>query len=304
MLNKMRKFSYHKPKSIKEAVDLLNKYGESAKILAGGTDLLVELKKRQKTLSHLIDIKGIPFLDRIVLDSQGYLRVGPLATIQTISTSPTIVNRSNVLSKAASKIGSLQIRNRATIGGNVCRASPSGDTLPALLCLNAKLKLEGLLGKRIVPIEKFFLGPGESVSKIDEILTEILIPPLLDKSYGVYKKLTLRRAMDLSVVGIAISGSFDSLEDRFRDIRIGLCAVAPIPFRAKKAENILTSMKINKNLIEEAAYTASLEAKPISDIRGSEWYRKDMIKCLIEEGFRKFWLKIERYMTKIWEQMK
>jgi carbon-monoxide dehydrogenase medium subunit len=282
----MRGFSYHKPKDVGEAIAFLGKYGEKASILAGGTDLLVELKKRLKAPSHIIDIKGISSLDRITLEPGGHLRIGSLVTMATLGKHPALVNGLGVLSMAASKLGSWQVRNRATLGGNICNASPSGETLPALLCLNAQLKLEGTHGERVVPVEDFFLGPGESAAAVGEILTEIVIPPPPDKSFGVYKKLALRKAMDLAVIGVAVLGFFDLFGDCFKDIRIGLGAVAPTPIRAKKAEIVLTGKRVNGDLIEEAASVASSESRPLTDIRGSEWYRREMIRHLVEESIR------------------
>jgi len=290
----MRSLSYHKPKTVKEAIALLGRHGERAAILAGGTDLLVEWKKRLRAFSHIIDLKGISSLKGIEFNPQGHLRIGPLTTMQALASSPALMNGLRVLSEAASRIGSWQIRNRATIGGNVCHASPSGDTLPALLCLNAQLKLEGPQGGKIVPVEDFFLGPGESIAVTEEILTEILIPPLPRSSCGVYRKFALRRAMDLAVVGVAVLGSLDPIRDRIEDIRIGLGAVAPTPIRAKKAEDFLTGRKIDEDIIEETATLASEEARPVSDIRGSEWYRREMIKHIVAEAIQEVLEKIRQ----------
>lgn len=282
----MRPFTYHKPKSVQEAVELLARLGEGTAILAGGTDLLVELKKRVRTVFRIVDIKGLRPLEGFGFDSQGALRLGPLLTMQALSTSPALTGGFTLLAKAASKVGSLQVRNRATIGGNICQASPSGDTLPALLCLNSRAKLKGKEGERIISLEDFFLGPGKNALGTDEILTEILIPPPPEKSCAVYKKLSLRRAMDPAVVGVAILGTFDRLRGCFKEIRIGLGAVAPTPLRAKKAEGMLTGVRVREGLIKEAAAAASDEARPLSDIRGSEWYRREMVKQFTEEAVK------------------
>ena len=288
----MKKFLYHKPKSITEATVLLQKYMGEAAILAGGTDLLVDLKKRVKYLSHVIDIKGIPSLESIGFDSEGNLGVGALVTMQALSNNPNLLHGYQSLSKAASKLGSWQIRNRATIGGNICRASPSGETLPALFCLNAELKLVSVKGERRVPIETFFLGPGKSIATADEILSEIIIPQISQKSYGTYKKFAVREAMDLAVVGVAGVGSLDPKGESFEDIRIGLGAVAPTPIRAQKTEALLTGKNIGEDLIAEAASLASNEARPISDVRGSGWYRFDMVKALVEETIQEVWTQL------------
>lgn len=282
----MKTFSYHKPKSLKEVIALLKRHREKAQILAGGTDLLVEHKTGLRPLFHAIDIKGIASLDRIAVEPRGHLRLGPLVTMEALSTHPALVDGCSLLAQAASKIGGWQIKNRATLGGNICHGSPSGDTLPALLCLDAQVKLEGPKGKRKVPLEDFFLGPGKTAAQPDEILTEILIPWPPPRSVGVYKKFAPRRAMDLAVVGVAVLGSFDPQGEGFADIRIGLGAVAPTPLRAKAAENLLRGVKIDESLIIRAANLASAAASPISNVRGSAWYRREMIQHLVEETLR------------------
>lgn len=282
----MKTFIYDRPKTVTEAISLLQKYKGKATILAGGTDLFVDLKKKVKYFPHIIDIKGIPPLESVGFDSNGNLQIGPLVTMQALSTHPGLLHGYESLSKAASKLGSWQIRNRATIGGNICRASPSGETLPALLCLNAELKLVSVEGERRVPLKNFYWEPGKSAIMIDEMLSEIIIPRIYTKSYGTYKKLAVREAMDLAVVGIAIVGWLDPRSEFFKDIRIGLGSVAPTPIRAKKAEAFLTGKKIEDDLIAEAASLASTEAQPISDVRGSSWYRSDMVKQLVEEAIQ------------------
>ncbi len=277
----MNSFSYHKPESLGEAIALLGEHGENASILAGGTDLLVQLKKGGKGVDHVVDIKGIPTLDEICRDEAGHVHIGPLVTMQALSESPALQAGSGILAQAASKLGSLQIRNRATIGGNICNSSPSGETLPALLCLEARFRLAGVRGDREIPAEDFFLGPGENVCGDDELLSEIILPSPLPDSVGVYKKHSLRNAMDLAVVGVAVLGTYDRLRRMFKDIRIGLGAVAPTPIRARKAENILTGVEAGEGLIRDTAEAASKEVQPISDVRASKWYRTEMVKHMI-----------------------
>lgn len=282
----MRNFSYHKPKSLRQALDLLSRYGEEAALLAGGTDLLVELKRRLKNPSHIIDLKGLSFMEGIFLDSQGTLHMGPLTTLKELSSSSLLANEWSLLSEAASKVGSLQVRNRATVGGNICHASPSGDTLPALLCLDAMVTLLEKDGQRTLPLEDFFLGPGKCALITGELLTEIKIPSPPAGAKGVYKKLSLRKAMDLAVVGVAVLGVIDPSRGIFRDIRIGLGAVGPTPLRARRAEEILMGAAVSEERIREAAARASNEAHPLSDLRASEWYRREMITHLAEEGIK------------------
>ena len=282
----MRKFAYHQPKNLEAAFRLLDRYGEDGAVLAGGTDLLVEMKKRRRSPSHLIDIKGLKSLGGLSPGAEGSLRIGPLTTLSTLSHSPLLADGWSLLAQAASKVGSLQVRNRATLGGNICHASPSGDTLPALLCLDARLKLACRGGERTLPLKEFFLGPGRCALGPGEVLAEILLPPTAAGARGVYKKFSLKRAVDLAVAGVAVLGSFDPSTGMMGNIRVSLGAVAPTPIRAEKAENVLREAPISEDLIHKAAVSAAEEARPISDMRGAEWYRREMIRRLTAEAVR------------------
>jgi len=178
-----------------------------------------------------------------------------------------------------------QVRNLGTIGGNLCSASPSADTAPPLMALGASLKLTRVLHERVVPVEDFYKGPGESVLKPEEILTEILIPNLPDNSGGAYIKLMRRNAMDLALVGVAAWLRLDG--KTCIEARIALGAVAPTPIRAHTTESVLTHKDVDENLIEEGGKKASQEAKPIDDIRASKAYRKEMIKVLTKRAIKK-----------------
>ena len=190
------------------------------------------------------------------------------------------------MAQAASKIGSWQVRNRGTLGGNICHASPSGDTLPALFCLGARVKMISPRGERSMAIEEFFLGPGQSALESGELLMEVVLPPLPAGAKGAYKKFSLRRAMDLAMVGAAVLAWGDLAMKRIEDVRIGLGAVGPKPIRARRAEQALKSMEITEAALAKAAELAAEETAPISDIRGSDWYRREMTKQLIEEAVR------------------
>jgi carbon-monoxide dehydrogenase medium subunit len=285
----MKHFSYHKPGTIEEAVTFLGRYEGKEAVLAGGTDLLVEMKRNLRTPVHVVDIKGIEKLGEITTNRDGSLLIGATVTLQSLNTSPFLNMGWNLLAQAASKVGSVQVRNRATLGGNICHASPSGDTLPALLCLEARFKIIGPQGEREIPAEDFFLGPGQVALGRTEILTGILLPNISLPLRGVYKKFTLRRTMDLSLVGVAVLGELDDTGNTFRDIRIGLGAVASTPIRARKAEITFTGDKMTEKKIEEISWLAAEEANPISDIRGDDWYRKEMIHHLMQEAIREIW---------------
>jgi CO/xanthine dehydrogenase FAD-binding subunit len=285
----MKHFSYHKPGTVEQAVTFLRRYEGKESVLAGGTDLLAEMKRELRTPVHVVDIKGIEKLEEITTNADGSLLIGATVTLQSLSTSSFLKRGWNLLAQAASKVGSVQVRNRATLGGNICHASPSGDTLPGLLCLDACFKIIGPQGEREIPAEKFFLGPGRIALEPAEFLTGILLPNISLPLRGVYKKFTLRRMMDLSLVGVAVLGDLDETGNTFRDIRIGLGAVASTPIRARKAEIAFTGDKITEERIEEISLLAAEEASPISDIRGADWYRQEMIYHLMQEAIREIW---------------
>jgi CO/xanthine dehydrogenase FAD-binding subunit len=276
---RLPKFEYLAPKTIAEALSLLSRYKERAKVIAGGTDVVPQLKRREiKAPQYIIDLKGIPGLDYIKYDEVGGLALGALATIHAVETSAIIQEKFSILFQAAQSMASPQVRNRGTIVGNICNAVPSADTATALLTLEAKLKLVSQQGERMVNIEDFFTAPNQTVLADEEILQEIQISNLPPHAKGIYLKLTPRRAMDLAIVGVAV---VVIAEDGFcNDIRIALGAVAPTPIRAKRAEGILKGQKFDEQAIEKAAQTAAEESKPIDDHRASAEYRREMVKVL------------------------
>jgi CO/xanthine dehydrogenase FAD-binding subunit len=275
---RLPKFDYISPHSMNEAFSLLTTHKGKTKIIAGGTDVIPKLKRReQKTPEYILDLKGIPNLDYIRYNND-VLTIGALTTIHAVETSATIRENFDILLQAAGSMASAQIRNRGTIVGNICNAAPSADMAPALLTLGAKLKLIGEKGEKIVPIEDFFTGPGQTVLSDGEIVQEIQVPKMPDKSRALYIKLEPRHSMDLAVVGVAVLVILNG--DTCQDIKIGLGAVSPTPMRAKKAENTLKGQKLNTGIIEKASQTASEESQPIDDQRASAEYRRDMVKVL------------------------
>ncbi len=276
---RLPKFEYLQPGTMDEALKLLSLYKGSAMVMAGGTDLIPKLKTRKINVpEYIIDLKNIPGLDDIKYDAKKGLTIGALVTVRSIEKSSLIKGKYPVLFEAAGSMASIQVRNRGTVAGNICNAVPSADTAPALLCLEAELKLVSQKGERIVGIEDFFTGPNQTIMEDDEILTEIRLPVLPAGTRGCYLKLSPRRSMDLAVVGVAVVGVANS--GIFKDVRISLGAVAPTPVRAKLAEEILRGQKIGLEIIERAAEMAAQEAKPIDEHRASAEYRRDMVKVL------------------------
>jgi carbon-monoxide dehydrogenase medium subunit len=282
---RLPKFDYLEPKTIDEALSLLSQYKGRAKVIAGGTDLLPKLKRREiEVPEYIIDLKGIPDLDYIKYDEVGGLSLGALVTIHAVETSPVVQERFGVLYQAAESMASTQVRNRGTIAGNLCNAVPSADAAPALLTLEASLKLTSQKGERIVNVEGFFTGPNETVLTDEEILQETHVPNLPPHSRGSYLKLTPRRSMDLALVGVA---AVVVAEDGIcNDIRIALGAVAPTPMRARRAEDIVRGQKLSDDVIERAAQIAAEECHPISDHRASAQYRCDMVEVLTKRAIQ------------------
>jgi carbon-monoxide dehydrogenase medium subunit len=275
---RLPKFEYLAPKTIEEALAILKDLKDQARVMAGGTDILAQMKNREITPAYLVGIKNIRSLDYIEYGQNDGLRFGALSTVGSIENSSLIRNKYNILAQAVRCMASTQIRNVATIAGNLCSAVPSADTAPALLVSGAKLKLRNDQGIRVVPIEEFFTGPRRTVLRDDELLAEIQLPDLTPGNKGVYLRYSLRKAMALASASVAVM--MNSEDQYCKDIKIALGAVAPTPHRATGAEVVLRGQHLDNELIGEAARVASEEAQPISDIRASADYRRELVRVL------------------------
>ncbi|VTU22855.1 Carbon monoxide dehydrogenase medium chain [Variovorax sp. PBL-E5] len=274
----MRRFEYNDPQTIPEAIALMARLEGAKSLFAGGTDLLVEIREHIRRPAHLIDLKKIAGLDGLAFDAESGLRCGALVTVRRIETSPIVRQHYRGLMSAARELGSIQVRNRATLGGNVCRASPSADTLPPLVADGARATLEGAEGRRNVALEDFFTGPGRTLLQSDEILVEFQIPAPLPHTGKSYLKHGRRKAMELATVGVAVTLSLH--EGRVSHARIVLGAVAPTPLRALRAEALLMGEKPNDAVFAAAAQAALEESRPITDVRASADYRRRMVGVL------------------------
>lgn len=284
MLMTLPKFDYFSCKTVKEACSLLSTYKDEGKILAGGTDLLIQMKHKKTTPRYLINIKRVPDLNYIRHDEREGLRIGALTTIQALRNSPLIWKRFTVLSESAAVLGTRQVRNLATVGGNVCNASPAAECAPALISLDARAKIVGLHGERTIPMGEFFISPGVSALQGDEILTEIQVPNVPIGTRGVYLKHSTRR-IDVAIVGVAVVITLDG--QVCQDIKLALGSVGPTPFRAKKAEDLLRGKKLTAEMPEKAGHVASEESFPIDDMRGKADYRKEVVETLVKEGIER-----------------
>ncbi len=288
---RLPRFECLEPETVQKACSLLSQYKGKARIIAGGTDLLVQMKNREIKPQYLILLNNIPGLDYIEYDTVGGLRIGALTTLSAVETSPVIKEKFAVLAQTVHQMASPQIRSIATIGGNLCNAVPSADTAPPLLALGAKLKLVSASRERVIPLTEFFAGPGETVLGDGELVTEVQVPTPAVNSGGVYIKHTVRRALDLAIVGVAAMVTLDSAKGVCQDIRIALGAVAPTPVRAGSAESIIKGKSFDETLIGRAAQAAAETARPISDIRSSADYRSEMVSVLTRRAISQAWEK-------------
>ncbi|MDI7259459.1 MAG: xanthine dehydrogenase family protein subunit M [Thermodesulfobacteriota bacterium] len=281
MIRKLRKFDYLKPDTVAEAVSLLEDYQEKASLLSGGTDLLVFMKLGAKNPKYVIDIKGISALDYMSWSITDGLRIGNLTTIQSLIGHPLIQDRLPMLEQAAKAVGHPQIRNRATIAGNICTASPSGDMAPSLLALGAGVKVASLAGERTIPVQEIFTGPFKTLLAPTDMVIEIHVPALPPRSAGSYFWQPKITAVDETLAGAA---AVVTLTDGkvLKDVRIGMGSVAPTPIRALRAEEFLKGKQVEDKLFEEAANIAAGESRP----RTRADYRREITKLLVEQALK------------------
>lgn len=279
-MRRLKPFPYFEPTTLSEAIGILVKAGHNPYILAGGTDLLVRMKRGLVNPSALVNLKRIQGLDRIEHQPGKGLRIGALTTISAIERSETIRSGFSVLSQAASSLASPAIRNLATIGGNVGRASPASDMFPVLIVLGARVVFEGPGGRKELPAEEVCSGPGTTCLGPGEIITSFIVPEQNSNSAGVYLKIGRRAGMDMALAGAAVWLDLDKNRREARKARVALPAVGPIPLRARETEACLLSGVLTPARILEAAKCAVEESSPTSDIRASAAYRKELIAVL------------------------
>jgi carbon-monoxide dehydrogenase medium subunit len=271
------------PKSLREASTIVRDKGPGGRFLAGGTDLVIAMKEKGLVPKYVVDLKRIPRLSGIREEAGGSIVIGALTTMREIETAPLITKRFPFLGRSAAEVGSIQIRNRATIGGNMANATPSADVAPALLVLDARAVISGAEGERTVELEDFFRGPGQTVMAPDEILTAIVIPASDPRLAGEYIKFSPREMMDLAYVGVAVALVLAE-NKRCELARISLGAVSPTPMRARRAEAILSNQVLTEGLADKAAGEAAAESKPISDVRSSADYRREMVRAMTKRA--------------------
>ena len=274
---------YTNAKSIEQVIQILGDKKERARVVAGGTDLILELERgARKGLDTLIDITRIPKLDQISMDEDDIIHLGALVTHNDCAGSKLIRTHAYPLARAAWEVGAPQIRNRGTVAGNLITASPANDTITPLMALGACVTLLSTRGERIIPLSEFYTGVRKSVMQADEMLVDISFPALKDTQRGTFIKLALRRAQAISLVNAAII--LNLKDNTVRSASITLGAVTPIITHAVEAENFLLRKKLNEKNIVHAAELAMQAARPIDDVRGSAAYRREMVRIITMRG--------------------
>ena len=279
---RIRPFEYHTAESLEDALHQLDRYGSNAKVLAGGTDLIVRMKKKVTLPQIIISLHQIKELDYVLEDGE-FIRIGAATKFSTLMDHPVLKKHVPILCDAIAQIGSWQIRNVATIGGNLCNASPAGDSSVALLALNTRVLIAGKDREKVVDLNSFFTGPGTTVLEPTQLLKEIIIEKPKERSYGRYLKLMRRRTVDLALVSLAFQAEIHKDRDALTHVAIAMGGVAPTPIRAKTAESILVGLSYHDAItrLPEAAERAVEMTKPISDVRATAEYRKRIVGAYV-----------------------
>ncbi|MDY7079549.1 MAG: xanthine dehydrogenase family protein subunit M [Chloroflexota bacterium] len=282
-------FDYVKPASLGKASVFLVEQAGDARPFMGGTDVFVRMRDGFIHPQALVDVKHLPGMRDILYDGQTGLTVGAAATMNQVAHHPDVLAHYPLLAEAANAVASYQLRNRATLGGNLCNGSPAADTGPAVLTLEGNIVLYNSDGERKVPANEFFIGPGETAVQPGELMTAIRLPVPPDGAAGRYLKLGRNKAGDLAIAGVAVFGFPDSTASSGYRFRIGLASVAPTPLRAYEAEDVLAENSPGEETFTLAAEKAMEAASPIDDVRASGAYRKAMVRSLTLRGLRDVW---------------
>jgi carbon-monoxide dehydrogenase medium subunit len=273
-------FDVREPATVDEALEILAQGGPEAVPLAGGTDLVVAMKKGLKTPRMVVSLKRINGLD-LIKEKDGCIVIGPLVTMTALCRSGIVQTHLPVLADGASVVAAPLIRNRATVGGNLCNARPCADTAPPLMALGATVILAGAKGIREVALDSMIKGPGETVLEQGEILTAIKVPLPAKSSSGCYIKMTRRQTLDITIAGVASQVEIGGPRGKVTAARVFATSVAPVPLRLAAAEACVLGKTLDNEVLRAAGEAASKEIKPIDDLRGEAWYRRHVTGVLV-----------------------
>jgi carbon-monoxide dehydrogenase medium subunit len=287
-------FEYIQPASLEEASKFLAAHVGRARPFSGGTDCFVRLRDGVLKVDYLVDVKNLDGTTEITFDQKKGLTIGAAVNMNRVATDPNVIKHYPNLVEAANSVASYQLRNRATIIGNICNASPAGDTIGTCITLDGVLNVHGVSGFKQIPLNVFFTGPGKTVLQPGDIVVSITLPVPPQGFFGVYKKLGRNTISDLSIVGVSVVGYPSKETASGYRFKIALASVAPVPFEALKAEAVLSEKKITSEVITEAAQVAMDSVTPIDDVRGSARYRKYMVRNLTREALTEVWSKLSK----------
>ncbi len=277
-------FDYDAPTTVKDAIELLQSRGPGARVMAGGTDLLIKMRHAGLKPSAIISLKQIPGLDTITFDKQGGLVIGATALLADVADHPDILKHYPTVAQAARGTANAQVRNMGTVIGNLCNASPSADNAPTLLAMGAEVHIQGPAGSRTLPLEQFFKGPGITALEAFEIVTAVHAPIPAPHSGTAYISLSARGKLDCTAVGAAV---MLTLKGRVcENLRLFISACGPTPIRARNAENMIRGKELTTDAVDKAGAEASWETKPITDVRASADYRSKMVAVLARRVLR------------------
>lgn len=284
MYRVLKPFDFFEPKTVDEAVRLLFMYGDRAKVMAGGVDLVLKMRLRQLQPEYVVSLQKIPGLDYIKGDREIGLRFGALSTLRSIELSPIVQKNWALLYEAVHQIASVPVKTMSTAVGNLCVATPASDIAPALIVLGAQAKIAGTAFEKVIPIEDLFVAVGETILEPHEIVTEIIVPSLPARKGSAFMKLA-KTMDDIAKVNVAVT--LTVANDTCKEARIALGSVAPTPIRVTQAEEILKEQKLDEKTIIGAAEAAAEAVKTITDVRSTAAYRKEMVKVLVKDALEK-----------------
>jgi len=273
---------YIRAETPEDCVHHLVEFGPEAVLLAGGTDLIPKLSQGRLIVSALIDLSFIPGLDIVVRQDAGCL-IGSMCRLGALQRDVRLTGPFDVVRRGAGHVSSMQVRNVATIGGNICNASPAADTVPGLLVLDAVARIYGKSGAREVPLESLFTGPGETVLSHDELLTGVFIPDPPPAAGTACLKFAIRGDSDISIVGAAVAVTLDT-DGKISSARIALASAGPTPLRMRREEQMLHGMPPGPALLSDVAAACAESCSPITDHRATREYRKDMVRVIVENA--------------------
>jgi len=277
-------FKYHCPKTTAEAINLLESFPEQSRPYAGGTDCLIQIRDRRYLPEHMIDLKSIPELGEIHFDNTHGLMIGATANMNALVRHPEVKAHFPILVAAARDVAGYQLRTRATVVGNICNASPCGDTIGPCMVYGGQMHLASSQGERMLPLAEFFMGPGKTIIQTGELAVAISLPIPAKGTQGSYRSIGRNKMGDLAIAAVTVLGFADKACASGYRFRIALTAVAPTVIFALEAQKTLCGRMINKKVLEQAASLCSDASKPITDIRGSAPYRKEKIRTLALRG--------------------